>query len=226
MTLRLKPLFRTAVAMSVLVMIVAVLGGCGTSATPTSSSTGANTPDETPAPLKSGFGTGANTAQGHYDAAEKAMKAEVPDAVLISVRTGATSTDPPAIWTYLFASKKTGKGYAVSVANGTVSKPSKLPGESIRANEWAKVPTTTSDWKVDSDAALKRATAVYTKELEMAPPSKFIMGMSTFVADAKAKGSPTPFRWTIVYAPEDGVIPGVHQVEVDAKTGQVMPFPE
>jgi hypothetical protein len=178
------------------------------------------------ASLKSGFGTGADTAQGHYNAAEKAMKDEAPDAVFISVQTGPAMTDPPTLWTYLFASKKTKKAYAVTVAKGVASKPLKLTTESLRADEWAKVPTTTTDWKVDSDAALKAAGATYTKQLEMAPPSKFVMGMATFVADGQAKGSPKPFTWVIAYQPEDGVVPGVRQIEVDAKTGQVLPLPE
>ena len=226
MTLQLKPLLRAVLAISALATMAAVLGGCGTPAGPTPSQTSTQASEEASAPLKSGFGSQADTAQGHYNAAEKAMKEEAPDAVFISVQTGPAMTDPPALWTYLFASKKTNRAYAVTVAKGTASKPLKLTTESLRADEWAKVPTTTTDWKVDSDAALKRASAAYTKQLEMAPPSKFAMGMTSFVASTESTSGPKPFTWVIVYQPEDGVVPGVSQIEVDAKTGQVLPLPE
>lgn len=229
MTLRPKSLLRAVLGASVVVMATAVLAGCGTSAGTAPSQTTTKASEEASAPIKSGFGTGANTAQGNYAAAEKAMKAVAPDAVFISVQTGTAVTDPSPMWAYLFASKKTNKAYAVTVAKGTASKPLKLPTESLRANEWAKVPTSTVDWKVDSDVALKRAAAAFTKQLEMAPPKTFIMGMTVFVADTKPKGGAItkPYTWVIVYQADAELgIPAVRQIEVDAKTGQVAPLPE
>jgi hypothetical protein len=229
MTLRPESLLRAVLGTSVLAILVAILAGCSASTGPAPSQTTGKASVEASAPIKSGFGTGANTAQGNYDAAEKSMKAVAPDAVFISVQTGAAVTDPPAIWTYLFASKKTKKGYAVTVAKGTASKPLKLSTESLRADEWAKVPASTADWKVDSDVALKRATAAFTKQLEMAPPKMFVMGMTVFVADTKAKGTAIvkPFTWVIAYQADAELgIPAVRQIEVDAKTGTVAPLPE
>lgn len=226
MTPSLKPALRVLLAASVLLMASLVLGGCAPSASTSAGTGSAST--EASAPVKSGFGSGADTAQGHFDAADQAIKASVPDAVFISVQTGTVVTDPSPVWIYLFASKKKNKAYAVTVAKGVANKPVTLPTESLRANEWAKVPTSTVDWKIDSNVALKNANAAFTTQLEMAPPKRFVMGMSMFVAEqGKNSAGSKPYTWVIVYQPDEGAgVPGVSRIEVDAKTGKVAPLPE
>jgi hypothetical protein len=227
MTLQPNPLPRTLLVASVLALLVLGLAGCGTPAASTSDQKSDKASEEASVTVTSAFGTGADTAQGHYDAAEKAMKAVAPDAVFVSVQTGAPVTNPSPIWVYLFASKQKNKAYAVTVAEGKPSEPLALATESFRASEWAKVPTTTADWKIDSDVALKRASAAFTKRLEMAPPKRFQMGMSVFIAQAEGTSTPKPYVWAIAYEADEGAaVPGVRQIQVDAKTGAVLPIPE
>jgi hypothetical protein len=156
------------------------------------------------------------------------MKAVAADAVFISVQTGpgAAVTDPSPVWMYLFASKKKNKAYAVTVVKGKAGKPLALKTESLRPDEWAKVPATTADWKVDSDAALRLAAAAYKERLDMAPPKRFTMGMAAFVAEVSTD-TIKPFVWAITYEADEGAaVPGVKQVQVNAKTGKVLPLPE
>jgi hypothetical protein len=227
MTLHPNPLQRTLLAACVLATMAFGLTGCGTPSTSTPSQKSDGASKEASVALTSAFGTGSDTAQGHYDAAETAMKAVAPDAVFVSVQTGAPVTNPSPVWVYLFASKKKDKAYAVTVAKGKPSKPLALATESFRADEWAKVPTTTADWKVDSDVALKQASAAFTQRLEMAPPKRFQMGMSVFVAEAEGTSTPKPYVWAIAYEADEGMgVPGVSHIQVNAKTGAVLPIPE
>jgi hypothetical protein len=227
MTLQHNPLLRTLLAASILALMVLGLAGCGAPASSTSGQKSDGASKEASVTLTSAFGTSADTAQGHYDAAEKAMKAVAPDAVFVSVQTGAPVTNPSPVWIYLFASKKKDKAYAVTVTKGEPGKPLALATESFRASEWAKVPTTTAEWKVDSDVALKRASAAFTKRLDMAPPKRFQMGMSVFVAQDEGTSTPKPYVWAIAYEADEGAaVPGVRQIQVNAKTGAVLPIPE
>jgi hypothetical protein len=227
MTLQPNPLLRALLVASVLALMVSGLAGCGAPAASTSGQKSDKASKETSVTLTSAFGTDADTAQGHYAAAEMAMRAVAPDAVFVSVQTGAPVTNPSPVWVYLFASKKRNKAYAVTVAKGKPSKPLALATESFRANEWAKVPTTTADWKVDSDVALKQASAAFTKRLEMAPPKRFQMGMSVFVAEDEGTSTPKPYVWAIAYEADEGLgVPAVRQIRVNAKTGAVLPIPE
>jgi hypothetical protein len=227
MTLQPNPLLRTLLAACVLAMMAFGLAGCGAPPASTSSQKSGGASAEASVALTSAFGTGADTAQGHYDAAESAMKAVAPDAVFVSVQTGAPVTNPSPVWVYLFASKAKNKAYAVTVAKGKPGKPLALATESFRASEWARVPTTTADWKVDSDVALKQASAAFTERLEMAPPKRFKMGMSVFIAQAEGTSTPKPYVWAIAYEADEGMgVPGVSQIQVNAKTGVVLPIPE
>lgn len=227
MTLHPNPLLRTLLAACVLAMMAFGLAGCGASPTSTPSQSSGGASEEASVVLTSAFGTGADTAQGHYDAAEKAMKAVAPDAVFVSVQTGEPVTNPSPVWVYLFASKAKDRAYAVTVTKGKPGKPLVLGTESFRASEWAKVPTTTAGWKVDSDVALKRASAAFTKRLEMAPPKRFKMGMSVFIAQDEGTSTIKPYVWAIAYEADEGLgVPAVSQIQVNAKTGAVLPIPE
>jgi hypothetical protein len=227
MTLQPNSLLRALLVAFVSAAMVLGLAGCGAPAASTSGQKSDDASKEAPVTLTSAFGTGADTAQGHYDAAEKAMKAVAPDAVFVTVQTGAPVTNPSPMWVYLFASKEKNKAYAVTVAKGKPSKPLALETESLRASEWAKVPTTTADWKVDSDVALKQASAAFTKRLDMAPPKRFQMGMSVFVAETEGTSTPKPYVWAIAYEADEGAaVPGVLRIQVNAKTGAVLPIPE
>lgn len=228
MTFQPNPFLRVVLTVSVLAAMAVGLAGCGAPAS-TPSRTNGETSDEASVTPTSGFGTGANTAQGHFAAAEKAMKAVAPDAVFISVQTGVAVTSPSPMWMYIFASKQKNKGYSVAVTEGTPGKPSELPGESLRKNEWAKVPATTADWKIDSDVALTKATAAYKERMESDPPKRASMGMAVFLAEEEGKPTTSlkPFVWVITYEADEGAAtPGVSQILVDAKTGTVLPLPE
>ena len=232
---------RTVLAATVLLFATG-LAGCAASAPPsstgfgasgassTSTSTSTASAESTVQPIQptadagseaSGFTSGANTVQGHYNAAEKAMKAVKPDAVFIGAQTsGVISTVPSPVWVYLFADKKTNKGYAVTIAKGKSDKPLKLSSAALLANEWAKVPPV-SDWKIDSDVALKKASAAYTQRFGAKAPTKYGMAMPVFVSDSAANKS-RGFKnmvWMVMFDPEGTA----RSIQVDAKTGEVLP---
>jgi hypothetical protein len=224
---------RAALAATVLLFAIG-LAGCTASAPPSSTGSGASgastsapSAESTAQPAAgaeseaSGFTSGADTAQGHYSAAEKAMKAVQPDAVFIVAETpGVISTDPSPEWIYLFASKKTNKGYAVTIAKGKSDKPLELSSEALLADEWAKVPPV-SDWKIDSDVTLEKASAAYTQRFGAKPPAKYGMAMPAFVSDSAANksGGFKNMVWMVMFDPEGTARP----IQVDARTGEVLP---
>jgi hypothetical protein len=241
MTLHLKPVSRAVLAASVLILMLAGLAGCATSTAPTPTGTGGSagtaplsgatssptsTTPVSPATVTGGFGSGVDTAQGHYDSAEKAMKATVPDAVFVTVQTpGVVASTPNPEWLYLFGSKKTNKGYVVTIAKGKSDKPLALATEPLKADEWARVPST-SDWKIDSDMALEKASAAYKQRLGTDAPAKYAMGMAVFVSDTAANRASgvKPFVWTVIFDPEaGGADAAAREILVDAKTGAVLP---
>jgi hypothetical protein len=233
---------RAALATTVLVFAIG-LAGCAASAPPSSTgpsasgvsstsgasdaATSAPSAETTVQPISgteaeaSGFTSGADTAQGHYNAAEKSMKAVQPDAVFIVAQTpGVISADPSPEWIYLFASKKTNKGYAVTIAKGKSDKPLEISNKALLANEWAKIPPV-SDWKIDSDVALEKASAAYTQRFGAKPPVKYGMAMPAFVSDSAANKA-TGFKnmvWMVMFDPEGKARP----IQVDAQTGEVLP---
>jgi hypothetical protein len=226
MTLQPRPLSRVVLAVGVLLAMTVGLAGCGApTSTQTSSSTGSSTAShEASGASAVAFDSSADTAQGHYAAALKSVKAVAPDAVLVVVQTEipATST-PSAVWIYLFASKKMNKAYAVTVSSGKPGKPLALATESLRADEWAKVPPVTA-WKIDSDEAFKKAFAAYAERLNSTPPKQYSMGMALFVADTPENNASgvKPLVWSVTFDPSAGGVTATRQALVDAKTGAVL----
>jgi hypothetical protein len=59
----------------------------------------------------------------------------------------------------------------------------------------------------------------------MAPPKRFKMGMSVFVAEDEGTSTVKPYIWAIAYEADEGMgVPGVSQIQVNAKTGAVLPI--
>ena len=224
---------RAALAATVLLFAIG-LAGCKAPAPPSSTGSGASgastsapaaetssQPTAVVEPASSGFTGGADTAQGHYNAAEKAMKAVEPDVVCIVAQTpDVISAIPSPEWVYLFASKKTNKGYVVTISKGESDKPLEVSSEALQADDWAKVPPI-SDWKIDSDVALEKASAAYRQRFAAEPPVKYGMSMPAFMSDSAANksGGFKSMVWTVMFDPEGSARP----IQVDAKTGEVLP---
>jgi len=174
-------------------------------------------------PASSGFAAAANTAQGRFDVADKAIKATVPDAELMAVQTGdkAITDYPSATWMYLFASKATGKAHVISVTNGVAGSPEALTVQPLKEAERATIPAVT-DWKIDSGPAYEKASAAYVERFGAPVPKSYGMAMNLFISEAMSKESADakPFMWRVTFLQDDKT-PRI--ITLDAKSGEVLP---
>lgn len=156
-----------------------------------------------------------DTAGGGIATAQSALSTLAPDAKLLLVQTAmSTPATGTPVWAYLFGSPKDDKTYVVYVSEGAVMSAGEYGAAGLPAEEWAKVPTTTS-FKVDSDAAL-------TKAMEAAGIKEkpgFSMGMTTYIPSAEATAAGTAFTWYVSLEP--GASGGTTAtVQVDVNTGK------
>lgn len=154
------------------------------------------------------------TAKTTLDAARSALSTMAPDAKLLVVQT-ATSTTPTAtpIWAYLFGSSKDDKVYVVYVQNGKAMPASEYGTAGLSAAEWKQIPDTT-DWKIDSNEAYKKALAASGAKGD---PASYMMGFTTYVP--KSSGSSIKaFVWNVVFEPgKSGATTAT--IDVNATTG-------
>lgn len=226
-----RTITRLAALLATFALLTAMTAGCAPTSGGSSSSGGSSASTSTggtetsasaPAgPGKQAFGTGAKTAQGYYDIALAAMKKVQPDAVFLIVQTpGVVNSEPADGWSYIFGSKKTGRVYVVNVDNGAASKPQDAGPAGLSAKQWAAVPAVEA-WKVDSTTAYAKASAAYQERFSTASPLSYAMGMAAFAPNA-----PTikPFVWSVNFDPNgDPAAAKARQIDVDAKTGEVVP---
>ena len=226
-----KHVLRLLLATTVLCLLITGLVGCSkpaatTSPPATKSPSTSSTASEVASvsePAASGFTTGGNTAQGRFEIADKAMKAQAPDAVLLAVQTddSPVTAYPSPTWDYMFASKASGKSYIVTVADGAASVSKALVVDPLTAAEWSQIPALT-DWKADSDAAYEKASAAHVERFGTPAPKTYGLAMNLFITEAMAKqnAGAKPFIWKVAYLVDDNT---ARIIQVDAKTGEVLP---
>ncbi len=154
------------------------------------------------------------TVLGSLAVAQSALSTLAPDAKLLVVQTAqaAVPTATPS-WVYLFGSPKTGKTYAVYVAEGKSMGAQEYGDAGLEDDEWSKVPKTVP-WKVDSDVAYNKALAASGAKGD---PLAYVMGMMTFkpVTDTSTI---EPYVWNVQFDPgTSGATTST--IEVDANTG-------
>jgi hypothetical protein len=191
---------RTRLAGIVLVAALALgatlLAGCsGTSGTSTTTKTG-------------------STALAGLSAAKSALSTTSPDAKLLVVET-AQAVEPTGtpIWAYVFGSPSTDKIFVVYLSNGQSMGAQENGTAGLSAAEWAKVPGTDA-WKIDSDAAYKKALAASGAT---GTPAAYMMGFITYKA-ASDTSTIEPFVWNVQFDPgTSGATPNT--LNVNATTG-------
>lgn len=187
---------RVAAVLVLALMLAMVVAGCkGNSA-------------ETPAPAGS-------TAAGGIAVAQSVLSTTAPDARLLLVQTAmsVTSTGTP-VWAYLFGSPANDTTYVVYVSQGAVMSASEYGTAGLSAEEWPKVPTTTA-FKVDSDAAYKKA--VEAAGLEGTPG--YSMGLVTYIPEAETSDVSKTFVWYVTLEPSGEA---TASVVVDANSGEAV----
>lgn len=192
-------------ALATALVAAALLAGCS----------GGDTSEREPAPLER---TKAEvTAKSSLEIARSAVATAMPDAKLLVVQTGepATASDDPS-WSYLFGSPSSGKTYLVFVSGETITDAAEYGDSDLTEEDWEQVPELT-DWKIDSDAA-------YRKAVEAAgvtdPQMTYMMGMQTYYPDEDAAAQEaTAFTWYVYFDPlsEESIA-----VAVNARTGEAV----
>jgi len=187
----------TIILVAVIALGVALLAGCSSNASSTTTT-------------KSG-----PTALGGLTAAKSALATTSPDAKLLVVET-AQAVEPTGtpVWAYIFGSPSTDKIFVVYLANGQSMGSQENGTAGLSAAEWAKVPGT-DEWKIDSDVAYKNALAASGAK---GTPAAYMMGFITYKA-ASDTSTIEPMVWNVQFDPgTSGATDKV--VTVDAKTGK------
>jgi hypothetical protein len=164
-------------------------------------------------PAKPAVSAGATVLDG-LAKAQSALSTTAPDAKLLVVQTAqASPTTATPDWIYLFGSPKTGRTYAVYVANGKSMGAQEYGSAGLTDAEWAKVPKT-GPWTVDSDDALKKALVASGAK---GTPNAYVMGLMTFKPSTDTS-TIEPYVWNVQFDPgSSGAATGT--ISVDAKTG-------
>lgn len=143
--------------------------------------------------------TTGKTAKAGLDVARSALSTMAPEAKLLVVQTAqaTTPTDTP-VWAYLFGDAKSDATYLVYVVDGKAMSASEYGTAGLTTEEWAKVPDV-GEWKIDSDAALKKALEVSGAKGD---PAAYYMGFETYVPEAVAASSTvSAFTWYVNFDP-------------------------
>lgn len=177
-----------------LVLVTALLVACSGNAAP---------------PVKEG-----PTALDNLGAARSALSTTAPDAKLLLVQTAqaVTPTATP-VWAFLFGSPASDKTYVVYATGGKTMGAQVYGTAGLSKDEWAKVPGT-DEWKVDSDAAYKKALAISGAKGE---PAAYGMGFVTYKPQSSTS-TIRPFVWAVQFDPgKSGAT--TRAIDVDANTG-------
>lgn len=192
------------------ILAIGALAGCSAGGTTSSSGEATATP--------SSRGVSGLAA---FPKAIASVRQSVPDSQFLLVQTAqvATST-PPASWSFIFASKKAGKLYMVTVDQGQAAAPVVLGTSTIAPGDYAKIPEP-SGWLVDTDKVYQAAVEAYRQRYGTAPPVQYTMGLASFVPKG-TNSAIKPFVFKVSFAPAtSGGTPRV--IEVDAATGKALP---
>lgn len=156
-----------------------------------------------------------STAKGGLSVAQSALSTMAPDGKLLVVQTAqAVTTTGTPIWAYLFGSPKSDKTFVVYVRDGKAMGASEYGKAGLTSkNEWAAVPST-SEWKVDSDEAYKKAAAAGVVK----NPQEYGMGLVTYLPKSETTSTTKPFVWYVTL--RSGTATGT--VKIDAKTGETV----
>jgi hypothetical protein len=154
------------------------------------------------------------TALGSLAAARSALSTTAPDAKLLVVQTAqAVPATGTPVWAYIFGSPKTGKTYLVYTTGGQAMGSQEYGDSGLSADEWGKVPSS-DEWKIDSDAAFKKAVAASGAKGD---PAAYMMGFTTY-KPATDTSTVEPFVWNVYFDPgESGATTAT--ILVNAKTG-------
>ncbi len=118
------------------------------------------------------------------------------------------------MWAFLFGSPSSDKTYVVYIAGGTTMSGAQEYGTAgLSAAEWAKVPGTEA-WKIDSDAAYKKALEVSGAK---GTPTGYMMGLLTYKPEADTS-TVEAFVWNVQFDPGDSGAT-TSSIKVDARTG-------
>ncbi len=157
-----------------------------------------------------------DTARANYAVAESAVTSLAPDAKLLVVQTAqSASTTSTPVWSYLFGSPETDKTYLVIAAKGQTLGTSEYGTGGLTEQEWDEVPSDFKTWKIDSDAALKKAIEASGAKGD---PRAYVMGFQTYIPSTSTSGSKA-FRWYVALDPGDSGAT-TSTIGVDAKTGE------
>jgi nitrous oxide reductase accessory protein NosL len=181
----------------IVALTVAVLAGCGGSkATQPSAPTGV-------------------TAKTALATAMSAVATQAPDGKVLVVQTvqPVTAAAPPT-WEFLIGSPKTSVIYAVRVQDGR-AQAQKYATANLTPAEWAAVPSNDM-WKIDSDAALAKALAVYPNGKTVA----YLPGLVTYVPKSAGSSNARPMKWIIMFDPASKGSAATSTVDVNATTGE------
>jgi outer membrane murein-binding lipoprotein Lpp len=167
------------VLVAALALGAALLAGCSSASSPTTTT-------------KTG-----STALGGLTVAKSALSTQSPDAKLLVVET-AQAVEPTGtpIWAYIFGSPSTDKIFVVYLTNGQAMGAQESGTAGLSAAEWAKVPATT-EWKIDSDVAYKSALAASGAK---GTPAAYMMGFVTYKAAADTS-TIEPMVWNVQFDP-------------------------
>ena len=191
-------LTRVALAILLALTLAGLLTGCNKKASSSTAPAGA-------------------TAMSNVKIAQSALSTTAPDAKLLLVQTAnvVTTTSTP-VWQYLFGSPKNGSIFAVTVKDGKVAATQPYGSAGMAAAEWKAVPDA-SEWKIDSDAALKSALAFNKANNDKMP---WAMGFVTYVPKSAATSATIDaFTWSVSFDPQGTLGKPTASINVDAKTG-------
>ncbi len=187
------------------------LGGCGTKA-PSSQTTAGGASDKA---VDTSVGPKDSAGQA-IAAAGAAIRADVPDAVMVAISSGGVVLNPPpASWEVLFASPSTGHLYTVGVEHGKARAPKDI-GEAQASLTGLAEAVPYKQFKVGSDKAYEIAA----EALAAAGGStgdNVVMGVFTTVMPEM--GDWKPGVWSVSFTKGTSTS-GMRTIFVDARTGE------
>ena len=200
---------RLAVVTALVFVLAAGLAGCGKSNSSSNSPSSSSASTQTTAPVA------AVTAKQGLPLAVSALSTTMPEGKLLLVASSAVITpQAPPTWQYLFGSPKTNLTYVVVLKDGKASA-IKYGKADLSASEWKAVPSTDA-WKIDSDAALAKASAVYKNAKK---DTAYILGFVSYVPKSAAKSKTPAMTWSVSFDPSTRGTAETSTVDVNIETG-------